>query len=144
MKPTTHYEVRRIIAARPDQIWATLTDAQTLVTGGLGIIRIDGTIAAGAALKVWSEASPTRGFALRVSEFVPHQRMVWEGGMPMGLFKGVREFTLTPAEGTTEFHMTENFSGLLAPLVTRSIPDLTPSFEKFARGLQSLAERKNR
>jgi hypothetical protein len=36
--------------------------------------------------------------------------------------------------------MTEEFSGLMAPLITRSIPDLQPSFDEFARCLKSAAE----
>lgn len=36
--------------------------------------------------------------------------------------------------------MREEFSGLLSPLIERSIPDLNPSFEAFAKGLQALAE----
>jgi hypothetical protein len=36
--------------------------------------------------------------------------------------------------------MEEVYSGLMAPLITRSIPDLTESFEKFADGLKEAAE----
>jgi hypothetical protein len=36
--------------------------------------------------------------------------------------------------------MREEFSGLLAPLIERSIPDLQPSFEKFADGLRAMSE----
>ena len=43
-----HFEVRRVIAA-PDRVWATLTNAEALVSGGLGITRLDGSIADGAA-----------------------------------------------------------------------------------------------
>lgn len=128
------------IAAPPERVWACLTDGPGLVAGGLGVLRLEGAIAAGADLKVWSEASPGRAFPVRVAEFDPPRRMVWEGGMPLGLFKGVRRFTLSPTAAGTDFHMTEEFSGLLAPLIGRSIPDLTPSFETFARGLRRLAE----
>ena len=134
------FEVRRAIAASPETVWARLTDARALVSGGLGVKRLDGTIAPGEGLKVTSEANPGRAFSLRVTEFTPNRRMVWEGGMPLGLFKGVRQFTLTPAGTGTEFHMREEFSGLLAPLITKSIPDLQPSFEQFADGLCRLAE----
>ena len=67
--------------------------------------------------------------------------MVWTGGMPLGLFKGVRTFSLTPKGGGVEFTMTEVFSGLMAPLITRSIPDLQPSFEEFAAALKRQAEK---
>ena len=39
------------------------------------------------------------------------------GGMPFGLFKGERTFTLTPRSGAVEFAMREVFSGLLSPLI---------------------------
>jgi hypothetical protein len=106
----------------------------------LGLRRLEGRIAAGASISVTSEANPGRAFALRVSEFSPPRRMVWSGGMPLGLFTGVRTFTLTPSGEATEFHMREEFSGLMAPLITKSIPDLQPSFEKFADGLRRMAE----
>jgi hypothetical protein len=138
------FEVRRTIAAPPDRVWAHLTDAPGLVAGGLGIERLDGTIAPGAALKVWSAANPGRAFALRVTEFAPPRCMVWSGGMPLGLFTGVRQFTLTPTAAGTEFHMREEFSGLLSPLIAGSIPDLQPSFEQFADGLRRLCEESTR
>lgn len=134
------FEARCTIRVPPDRVWAFLTDGRALVAGGLGVLRLDGTIAQGARLKLWSEVSPNRAFALRVSEWAPPRRMVWSGGMPLGLFTGVRTFTLTGVGQHTEFHMREEFSGLLAPLISRSIPDLTPSFEKFAQGLRTLAE----
>ena len=68
-------------------------------------------------------------------------RMVWRGGMPLGLFRGLRSYTLTPdGEGRTAFRMREQFSGPLLPLIWRSMPDMGPSFEQFARGLKQRVE----
>lgn len=134
------FEVRATIAAPPERVWACLTDAPALVAGGLGLIRLDGRIAPGERISLESGASPGRTFVLTVDEFTPPSRMVWKGGLPLGLFTGVREFTLTPSGTGTEFHMRETFSGLLAPLIGRTLPDLTPSFETFADGLRALAE----
>jgi len=79
---------------------------------------------------------------VKVAEFEPEQRMTWVGGMPMGLLKGVRTFTLSPGDdGATEFSMQEVFTGLLLPLFGRTIPDLNPSFDQFASSLKELAER---
>jgi hypothetical protein len=76
-----------------------------------------------------------------VTEFDEPERMVWEGGMPLGLFTGVRTFTLTSqANGSTEFSMVEVYSGLMEPLISKSIPDLTEPFEQFADGLKNAAE----
>jgi hypothetical protein len=66
--------------------------------------------------------------------------MEWSGGMPLGLFKGVRTFTLSAEDGGTRFTMREEYTGPLLPLIWRSMPDLGPSFEQFARGLKAKAE----
>jgi hypothetical protein len=129
------YEVRRHIAAEPALVWATLTDADRLVAAGTGILRIDGRIEPGSTFTVWSQAVPDRGFKTRVSQMTAPHRMVWEGGLPAGLFRGVRTFTLTAADGGTEFVMREEFTGPMLPLIWRSMPDLQPSFDAFADGL---------
>ncbi|MEZ5284799.1 MAG: SRPBCC domain-containing protein [Vicinamibacterales bacterium] len=134
------FEVRRTIKAPPARVWARLTDAPALVSGDLGILRLEGRIAPGERLSLTSEAAPRRAFVLHVHEFAPERRMVWTGGLPLGLFTGVREFTLSPSTQGTEFHMRETFRGPLAGLIGRTMPDLTPSFEKFADGLRAMAE----
>lgn len=136
----TSFSVEQDIAAAPDRVWAILTDAPRLVGGGLGVTRIEGAIHPGGRFKLWSEVSPARAFSLRVAVFEPPTRMTWEGGMPFGLFKGVRTFALTATTSGTHFHMREAFTGLLAPMIVKTIPDLTPSFRKFALGLKALAE----
>ena len=65
--------------------------------------------------------------------------MVWASGMPLGLFKGERTFTLAPqGQGSTEFRLSEEFSGLLLGLIGRSIPDMTSTFEQLAAGLKAV------
>ena len=62
--------------------------------------------------------------------------------MPLGLFKGERTYQLRQvASGGVEFAMREDYTGLLAPLFTKSIPDLQPAFDEFAACLKSRAER---
>jgi hypothetical protein len=134
------FDVKREIKTSPAALWRTLINAQRLQDGTFGITRIDGEIAPGAKIKVWSEISPGRAFPLKVTHFQPGVRMVWEGGMPFGLFKGVREFNLTPSPLGTLFQMSETYSGLLSGLITKSIPDLGPSFEKFADGITAATE----
>jgi hypothetical protein len=90
---------------------------------------------------VYAKINPGRAFPVKVAEFVPPKRMVWTGGMPLGLFKGERTFTLTPGvNGAVEFSMREVFSGLFSPLIERSIPDQQPAFNQFAAALKKKAE----
>ena len=135
------FTVSKHIAASPERVWAVLTDAGQLASGPLGITKLEGTIAPGQRLKLWTDATGSRAFTLEVKTFSSPREMTWEGGMPLNLFRGVRRFALTPKDGGVEFSMTETFSGLMAPLIVKSIPDLTPSFERFATGLATLATR---
>jgi len=135
------YDATADIAATPDAIWAILTDAANLSAWDSGVERVEGKIAPGETIKVFVKVNPGRAFPVKVTEFVPSQRMVWSGGMPMGLFKGVRTYTLSPqGGGMTRFTMREEYTGPLLPMIWRSIPDLGPSFQQFASGLKSRAE----
>jgi hypothetical protein len=136
------FEVRRMILAPPERIWAVLTDAQRLVGARLGVTRIDGQIEPGGRIKLWSEAAPGRAFPLKITVWEPNRRMVWEGGMPFGLFRGVRRFELASVDEETNFHMREDYSGPMLAMIWKSMPDLTPSFATFADGLKSLSENK--
>lgn len=63
--------------------------------------------------------------------------------MPItGLFAGVRTFTLTPEGDGTRYSMREEYTGLLLPLIWKSMPDLEQSFRQWAAGLKSHAEEK--
>ena len=137
----TEYATATTIAAPPDRVWAVLTDAAGYPDWNSTIISLDGSIAEGERIALVSTLNPKRTFTLSVSDVQPPTSMVWSDGMPLGLFSGVRTFTLTDAgEGATEFSMREVYSGLLAPLITKSIPDMTESFEAFAADLKATAE----
>jgi hypothetical protein len=130
------------IEASPESIWAILTDAPAYPEWDPGVDRIEGRIAPGEKITAFTKLSPGRAFPVKVTEFVPGRKMTWSGGMPLGLFKGERTFTLAPqGNGAIEFTLREVFSGPLLPLIGRSLPDLTSSFEQFAAGLKSRAER---
>ena len=135
-----HYEAETTIEAPPERVWGILTDAPAYAQWDSGVQKVEGRIAPGEKIKVVSEANPGRAFPVNVAQFEPAKRMVWSGGMPLGLFKGVRTFTLTPEGSATRFEMREEYTGPLLPMIWKSMPDLGPSFEQFARGLKAKAE----
>jgi hypothetical protein len=136
------YEASSTIAASPDAVWAILTDARAYPDWDSGVRSVEGTIAPGEKLKVTPEINPKRAYPVKVTRFEPGRAMAWTGGMPLGLFKGVRTFALTPEDGgATRFTMREEYSGPMVPLIWRSMPDLQPSFDQFAAGLKARAER---
>jgi hypothetical protein len=135
------YEAKSVIDAPPDQVWAALVDAAGYPTWDSGVDKVDGRIAAGEKITVHAAVNPGRAFPVTVTDFQPAQRMVWTGGMPLGLFKGVRTFTLAPQGDSTQFTVREEYTGPLLPLIWRSMPDLGPSFTQFATGLKQRVEK---
>jgi hypothetical protein len=127
------------IKAPADVIWKILTDAAHYPEWDPGCIRIEGTIAEGQSITAYTKLSP-RAFPVTVTDLVPGQRMSWVGGLPLGLFKGVRTFTLVPKNGSIDFTIREEFSGPLLFLMGRTIPDMNPVFQNFVAGLKARAE----
>jgi len=129
-----------MIRSTPESVWAILTDASAWTRWNTTVDKIEGRIAPGEKVKVYPKISPGRAFPVTVREFSPNQRMVWSGGMPLGLFQGRRTYTLTPHGVDVEFVMEEIFTGLLEPLIGKSIPDMQPVFDEFAAALKKRAE----
>jgi hypothetical protein len=132
--------IRTTIRASPDIIWAFLTDAASFPRWNSTVTSLEGEIAEGQTLKLTVPAAPTRVFKPKVSHVEPGRSMIWSDGMaPM--FKGVRTFTLTPnADGSTDFSMKEEFSGVMLPMIKGSLPDFAPVFEAYAEDLKRAAE----
>jgi hypothetical protein len=137
---TTCYHVTRLIDAPAQAVWDLLTNASSYADWNPAVISIEGPIAAGSSIRLVSIVNPKRTFTLKVTEMQQPRHMVWADGMPLGLFKGVRTYSLADRGTGTEFAMTEQYSGLLAGLITRTIPDMTESFDQFADGLKQAAE----
>lgn len=130
------------IHAPANRIWSILTDAARYPQWNPTVTRVDGTIAPGQRIALHVTINPGRAFPVTVTTFESPQRMVWRGGLPLGLFVGERVFTLTPtSDGAVEFNMRETFTGLLAPLIGRTLPDMQPAFEQFVAALKREAER---
>ena len=138
---TTTYTVSREIQAPPHVVWDLLTDPSSYRDWNPAVLSIEGAMSTGSTIKLVSIASPQRTFSLTVTSMEAPVRMVWSDGMPLGLFRGVRTYRLDPTGAGTAFSMTEKFSGPLAGLIAKSIPDLTDSFNQFADGLRIAAER---
>ena len=135
-----YFESAADIAATPDAVWAALTDGAGWSTWDSGVDGVDGRIAAGETVTIRSKVAPGRAFPVKVTTFDPPRSMVFSGGLPLGLFKGVRTYRLTPSGAGTRFEMREDYSGPLLAVMWRKMPDLGPSFAQFAAGLKARVE----
>ena len=136
----TSYQVTRLIEAPIDRVWSLLTDVPEQARWNESLVSIEGHIAEGGTVSLVSKLNPRRTFRLKVSDVSPPRHMVWSDGMPLGSFRGVRTFDLADRAGQTEFSMREEYSGALAGLIVRSIPDMTESFDEYADSLKRAAE----
>jgi len=128
------------IRASAERLWGLLTDAGDFPRWNSTVTRIEGHIREGERLRIHAPGTD-RTFTPRVSGVIPDRRMAWIGGRAP-LFKGVRTFELTPrSDGSTDFAMSERFSGLMLPLARRSMPDFGPVYERYANDLKREAER---
>ena len=135
------YESQALIEASPENVWAVLHDIGGWSSWDSGAIGVVGRLQPGEKLRIRSSAAPGRVFPVEVSVLDPGRKIELRGGMPLGLFHGVRTYTLRPqAEKSTLFTMREEFTGPLLPMVWRSMPDLQSSFDQFARGLKQRVE----
>ena len=136
------YEAQATIERGPDAVWAVLTDAPGYADWDSGVERVEGTIAPGE-----TDQGPLGG--------EPRPRVPGEGHrVPAGArhdvvgracrsacSRGCARSRLEPADGgATRFRMREEYTGPLLPLIWRTMPDLGPSFEQFARGLKARVE----
>lgn len=133
------FEASVTIHAPAEAVWAILTDAAAFPDWEPNVTHVEGNIAPGKKITVHSKLSD-RVFPVTVSEFVPNKRMVWSSGMPLGLFKGARTFTLSSVSTGVRFTTREEFSGLLLPLFSGQIGDLQPSFDAFVAALKAKVE----
>lgn len=134
------YTVEIRIAAPAPKLWALLTDAAAQKRWNSTLASITGPIALGKKLAI-RVPGIDRTFRPRVTAFEPPYRMEWSDGTAP-FFRGVRTFTLTDRpDGRTEFAMVEVFSGLMLPLIQKSLPDFTAVFAQYADDLKTEAER---
>ena len=134
------FQASATIAAPPAAVWKVLTDVAAWPTWDSGVESVVGTAALGGKLTIRSLVAPGRAFPVKVTAFDSPTRLEFTGGMPLGLFRGVRSYTLTPDGTGTRFVMREVYTGALLGAMWKQIPDLTPSFATFVDGLKAKVE----
>ena len=136
------YETQATISASPDDVWRILTDAAAYASWNPEILGIKGRFALGEriAVKVRVPGGAIRSVSLRITAFEPGRRMEWTGGMPMGLFVGKRTLSVHPNGGGTRFLMHLSMTGLLAPLIRKSVGNRQSDVDSFSNALKSRAE----
>jgi uncharacterized protein YndB with AHSA1/START domain len=136
------YATEVAIAAAPAQVWRALTDAASYASWNPEIVAVAGRFAAGERIRVRVRLGDgaIRSLRMRVTEFAAPTRMQWTGGMPLGLFTGVRTFTVASEGAGARFRMHVRMSGPLAPMIVRSVGDRQPEIDRFSAALKARVE----
>src|ERR1700704_2312804 len=112
------YRVSLPIGAPAQRVWDLLVDAAGYKRWNTSVVSIDGPIELGRSIKLVSAVNPGRTFVLKVTAMDPPHRLVWTGGMPLGLFTGTRTFLIEPAGAGCRFSMSEVYTGLMSGLTS--------------------------
>lgn len=133
-------KVRTRIAAPPSVVWDLLTNVDDIPRWNSTVSTMSGHVAPGGRIRLTVPTS-TRTFNLTVDTCTPPSRLVLSEGN--AIFRGVRTYTLTQeASGSTGFEMEEVLTGLMLPLIARSLPDFKPVFARYVADLTQEAERR--
>jgi uncharacterized protein YndB with AHSA1/START domain len=137
------YSTTCSIDAPPEKVWAILTDASSYAEWNPEILAIEGRMALDERIvaRVRLGDGAVRRVPMRVTRFEPPLRMEWVGGIPLGFFVGRRTFTVTPHAGGSEFRLHLQMSGLLSPMIVKSVGDRQPEVDSFAAALKRRVER---
>ncbi len=129
------------IAAPAAATFALLADVDNWSQWNSTILKSTGQAKVGETVTLVAKIAPDREFNLNVTHVDTPKKMVWEDGMPMGMFSGVRTYTLAELpSGGTDFCMVEVLSGTMLGMIEPELPDMRPAFEAFAVDLKKAAE----
>ena len=132
-------EAEALINARSATVWDVITDAGNFPVWESGVTEIHGEIRNGSVIRIRTASGGKRVFRLRVQQ-MPGEVMTWKGGIPLGLFTGLRTFRLTPQGPLTLLSVREEFTGPLVSALWKRMPDLQPELDAYLKAAKARAE----
>ena len=132
------------INAAPERVWQVLAEFALYPEWNPFITSASGTAAIGERLEVRIDPPGGRAATFRpvVTEAQAPQRLEWLGKLLFkGLFDGRHRFEIEATSGGTNFIQSEEFTGVLVPLLAKSLDGPTrEGFELMNRAIKERAE----
>ena len=119
-------ETRIETNATPEELWAVLMDFASYGTWNPMVVAISGRPEVGTPLEIKVALKNGRRMTFRptVVEYEAGRRFAWLGKLGVrGVFDGLHRFEIEPAGGTATFVHSEEFRGLLPPLLGKLLKD---------------------
>jgi hypothetical protein len=130
------------IAASPEHVWAILADLASYPAWNPVFREASGQLTAGNRITLIS-TQPVTGHTMTVKVKVltaePATELRWVSSV-LGLMTSKRSFTLTPADGGTQFTQTGSYQGLFTRFPPKTISRIQTSFEQLNEALKQQAE----
>jgi hypothetical protein len=143
----TEIKTEILIKARPEKVWAILTDFVNYPNWNPFIKSINGEVKVGNRITARMEPPEANGMTFKpvILTLKTNKELSWLGHLLFaGLFDGEHKFELIDnGNGTTTFRQNENFKGILVPFFKKKLDYNTKKgFEEMNKKLQELAEHK--
>lgn len=141
-----HVDMATEIAGSPEQVWQVLTSFDGYPQWNPAIRRVSGELKTGAKLRMTVVLFGFKQWNLRatVLAVMPNRQLVWEAQLLSPFFFLAKHiFDIEPlTAGRVMFRQSEQYKGLLAPVLARVLAPFTRrSFEQMNGRLRDLAER---
>jgi hypothetical protein len=137
-----HTEIE--IDASPERVWSILTAFGDYAAWNPFIRSVEGELTEGARLRVRLQPPGSKGITLspRVQAVRAMRELRWRGRVLLpGIFTGEHRFLLEPRGGGTRFVQSEQFSGVLVPLLKKQLDGATrEGFHQMNTALRLRAE----
>lgn len=138
-----HSEIE--IEAEKEQVWQLVTDFERSPQWNPFIRQVKGNAEVGSKLEVFIQPSGARGMRFKPTVLTaePNRELRWLGRLIMpGIFDGEHVFTIEPLEeNQVRFRQQEIFTGILVPLLARSLDnDTLRGFNEMNQALKARAE----
>jgi hypothetical protein len=132
------------IAAKVDQVWQTLTDFENWHEWNPTVKRVTGATSQGSTLKITmpGKASKDMSYPAKIVSLEPPTLLRWRAKMIAGfIFANGRLFELKEHNGGTLLVNTEEFSGLMVPLMWNKLNQfVVPTLKKMNEALKAKLE----
>jgi len=135
------------IAARPEDVWAVLTDFATYPRWNPFIRYVDGAAEEGSSLEVFIHPPGGRRASFRPRVLIADapRELRWRAHLMVmpGVFEGEHRFLVQPLpNGSVRFEQSERFSGFLTPLMRDRIDrSISRGFREMNAALKGRVER---
>ncbi|UFH60174.1 SRPBCC domain-containing protein [Sulfurovum mangrovi] len=132
------------ISASPEKVWSILCDFQKYPEWNPFIKELEGEAKVGEKLKVRISPPHSKAMVFRptVKNVIENREFSWLGRFLFpGIFDGEHSFNIEPTKSGALLTQKENFSGLLVPLLWRSLDRNTrEGFRQMNEALKERAE----